>query len=111
MPSNPRKLGAVIGFVAVGAGLAASELSTHVANNLNNPIISIGNRVIDAVPNFMKELVIRIFGVNDKTFLLTCITITVAILAISIGRLYVQGKTRKSTYLILILTAIGSIAA
>jgi DMSO/TMAO reductase YedYZ molybdopterin-dependent catalytic subunit len=111
MTTNLRKSGEIVGLAAVVGGLAASELSTHIAGDLNNPIISIGNRVIDLVPNFLKELVIKIFGVNDKTFLLFCITIAIVLLSFVIGRLFSESKTKQGTYLILGMTAIGAISA
>jgi len=111
MATSPRKVGELIGFVAVAAGIAASELSSHIASNLNNPIISIGNRVIDFVPNFMKELVVSLFGVNDKAFLIVCISVAIVALSFPIGRLYVTGHTRQSKFLIGGMTGIAVLAA
>lgn len=111
MSTKQWKFGEVIGLVAALAGLAAAELSTHVVANLKNPIISIGNRVVDAVPNFMKELVVRIFGVNDKTFLLFCIGLTVAVLAATFGRAYSKNNLKKGRYLILGMSLLAAIAS
>ncbi|MBC7463490.1 MAG: molybdopterin-dependent oxidoreductase [Actinobacteria bacterium] len=105
------RYGEAVGLAAVLGGLATGEISTHLATNLHNPIISIGNRVVDFVPNFMKELVIRFFGVNDKTFLLTCITIAIALLAMVIGRLFAQQKARQGQYVILAMTGIAVLAS
>ena len=111
MPTKPQKYGEIVGLVAALSGLAAAELSTRLSANLENPVISIGNRVVDAVPNFMKELVVSLFGVNDKTFLLFCIVISVAGLAVVIGRAYANGNLTKGRYFIFGMSGLAAIAS
>lgn len=111
MPTKPQKYGGIVGLAAALSGLAAAELSTRLSGNFENPVISIGNRVVDAVPNFMKELVVSLFGVNDKVFLLFCIVIAVAVLAATIGRAFANNNPKKGRVLIFGMAGLAAIAS
>ena len=92
-----RRFGALIGVSAAVAGLSAAQLVASLGKSLNNPIVSIGNRVIDHVPAGVKEFAIRTFGVNDKTALVVSIYIVIFLLAGLIGRTFVAGNQGRSS--------------
>ncbi|HUW79022.1 MAG TPA: molybdopterin-dependent oxidoreductase [Candidatus Nanopelagicaceae bacterium] len=106
-----RGLGEVIGLIAVIAGLAIAQLVAALRNGLNNPIVSLGNRIIDHVPAAVKKFAIKTFGVNDKTALVFSILVVVLILAMLIGRISASGNQRLAYGLVTTLIAIAGAAA
>lgn len=100
-----------LGLVAVGGGLALAQLLASLKNSLDAPVVSIGNRVIDHVPERVKEFAIRTFGVNDKQALVITIYLVVLILAIIIGHSYFSGKKNQATSAVIVMTLIGATSA
>lgn len=80
-----RPLAAVAGVVAAAAGMGASELVAGFARSLQSPVVSIGNRVVDAVPQPVKQFAIDTFGTNDKLALIAGILVVLTVLAGGIG--------------------------
>jgi DMSO/TMAO reductase YedYZ molybdopterin-dependent catalytic subunit len=105
------RINGLLGLVAVGGGLALAQFLASLKNSLNAPAVSIGNRVIDHVPERVKEFAIRSFGVNDKQALVITIYLAVLILAIIIGHLYFSGKKRQATSAVVAMTLIGATSA
>jgi DMSO/TMAO reductase YedYZ molybdopterin-dependent catalytic subunit len=106
-----RGLGELIGIAAVVAGLAAAQFVASLKNGLNNPVVSIGNRIIDHVPAAVKTFAIRTFGINDKSALVVSILIVVLILAAFIGRTFVLGNPKRAYGAVLVLVAIAGVAS
>ena len=106
-----KRTGPILGVVAVGAGLASAQLIASFGHGLHNPIVSLGNRIIDHVPPSIKEFAIKTFGTSDKSALV--ITISVALLGLSllIGKLYFSASKRKASTLIYSLAAIAGLAS
>jgi DMSO/TMAO reductase YedYZ molybdopterin-dependent catalytic subunit len=82
--------GVAAGLAAAALGLGAAEVVAAVAgagprDSLNSPVLDVGDRVVDGVPNTVKELAIDWFGTNDKVALLAGIGIALACLAALIG--------------------------
>ena len=77
--------GVAAGLVAATAGLAAAELATTASDTLQSPVLDVGDRVVDSVPNSIKTLAIEWFGTNDKVALLTGIGVLVALYAAALG--------------------------
>lgn len=65
-----RPLASTAGVVAAAVGLAVGELVASLTRSLSSPVISIGNRVVDAVPQPVKQLAIDLFGTDDKIALI-----------------------------------------
>ena len=101
----------VVGVAAALTGLACSELVAQFNRSFNNPVLSIGNRIIDFVPNFVKELVIRTFGVNDKIFLISLIVILMIILSAIVGKAFGVGNSKRGKIIILGMTSVAGIAS
>ena len=73
------------GLLAAALALAVGELIAGLSSRLTSPVISVGNRVIDAVPRQLKDFAIETFGTNDKKALLFGIYSFAAILGLVIG--------------------------
>jgi DMSO/TMAO reductase YedYZ molybdopterin-dependent catalytic subunit len=78
-------LGALAGIAAAGVGLAVAELVAATATSLQSPVLDVGDRVVDGVPNAVKELAIEWFGTNDKVALLWGIAVLLAVYAMAVG--------------------------
>jgi len=106
-----RRIGALIGVTAVVAGLAIAQVVVSLKNGLNNPIVSLGNRVIDHVPVGVKEFAIRTFGINDKYALVVSIFVVLLLLAVVIGRTFISGNQKLAFGSIIALTSVGALAS
>ena len=80
-----RCLGALGGIVAALGGLAVAELVAALRSSLQSPVLDVGDRVVDGVPNTIKELAIDWFGTNDKLALLVGIAALLAVYAAAVG--------------------------
>ena len=105
------RISGLLGVVAVGAGLSLAQLLASLKSDLNAPVVSIGNRVIDHVPANVKEFAIRTFGVDDKRALVITIYFVVLILAVIIGHAYFAGKRRQAQAMVIIMTALAALAS
>jgi DMSO/TMAO reductase YedYZ molybdopterin-dependent catalytic subunit len=84
-PAVGRPSAALAGVLAAAVGLAAGELVAGLGRSLASPVVSIGNRVVDTVPQPVKQLAIDTFGTADKPVLLGGILVVLAALAAGIG--------------------------
>ena len=60
------------------AGLAVAELASAASDALQSPVLDVGDRVVDSVPNSIKTLAIDWFGTKDKVALLIGIGVVLA---------------------------------
>ena len=77
--------GAASGLIAAGAALGVAELIAAFFPSVQSPVLSVGNVVVDNVPNWAKDFAIRTFGENDKTALIIGTTIFLFLFAAVIG--------------------------
>jgi hypothetical protein len=63
-------LGAVAGVVAAVVALGVAELIAGARQEWRSPVIDVGDRVIDNVPPFVKNVAIETFGTTAKPALL-----------------------------------------
>ncbi len=88
-------LGAVAGVVAGVVALGVAELVAGLRGTWRSPVLDVGDRVIDSVPSWVKDVAIETFGTNDKPALLigigVLVTLAAAIFGIVafIGRLWI----------------------
>jgi DMSO/TMAO reductase YedYZ molybdopterin-dependent catalytic subunit len=76
---------ALAGLMAAALALAVGELVAGLSSRLTSPVISVGNRVVDAVPRQVKDFAIETFGTNDKKALLLGIYSFAAVLGLIVG--------------------------
>ena len=105
------RIDGLLGLVAVAAGLALAQFLASLKNNMNAPVVSIGNRVIDHVPPGIKEFAIRTFGVDDKRALVITIYLVVLILAVLIGHSYFSGSRTRAYVMVIAMTMISALAS
>ena len=101
----------LLGALAVGAGLASTQLVGLIFRGVNDPIVSIGNRIIDNVPAAVKEFAIRAFGLADKLVLVMSIAAVILLLALVIGRLFFSGKQKAAKIIITLMTVTACAAS
>jgi DMSO/TMAO reductase YedYZ molybdopterin-dependent catalytic subunit len=102
------RIDGLLGLVAVGAGLALAQLLASLKGDLNAPVVSIGNRVIDHVPSGIKEFAIRTFGIDDKRALMITIYLVILVLAVLIGHWYFSGGRRRAQLFVIAMTGIAA---
>ncbi|RUR00936.1 molybdopterin-dependent oxidoreductase [Labedella endophytica] len=109
-PAPPRPHPAVaagaVGVVSAIATLAIAELVALVVAPAASPLLAVGSLVIDLVPGWVKDLVIALFGTNDKVVLLLCLAVLVAALAFLSGLL----EWRRPPWGTVVLGIVGVIA-
>ncbi len=74
-------MAAFAGIVSAGVLLASGELLSLVFGSRSSPLIAVGAFVIDIVPPWAKDLVIALFGTNDKIVLLASLGLAVVVAA------------------------------
>ncbi len=108
---SPRWLGGVTGLVAGALGIAVATLVAGTRRVWRSPVLDVGDRVIDNVPVWLKELAISWFGTNDKIALLVGIGFTLALFAGLLGHLASIGRMRVALAGVVLFALIGSWSA
>jgi len=108
---NKKVLERSFGPLATLAGLAIGYFVASLNSGWNNPIVSLGNRIIDHVPSPVKTLVIQTFGVNDKTFLIATILVVVLIISLFVGNAFISGRVRLALGVVALLMLAAGVSA
>jgi DMSO/TMAO reductase YedYZ molybdopterin-dependent catalytic subunit len=58
------------GVLAAALALGVAELVSGLLEGTDNPVVSVGESVIDLVPPFVKDFAIEVFGTTDKQALI-----------------------------------------
>ena len=107
----PWWVGAVLGLVSAWAGLAVAELVSGIGTSLRSPVVSVGDRVIDGAPRWLKTWAIDTFGTADKTVLLVGVAVLLALFAVGIGVLAVRRGRVAGLVGVAVFAAIGAAAS
>jgi len=86
--------GVLIGLVAGGLGIAVAMLIASLSGSWRSPVLDVGDRVVDQVPSWAKDLAIDWFGTNDKIALLVGIGLILAGYAAVLGVLLTRGRPK-----------------
>jgi DMSO/TMAO reductase YedYZ molybdopterin-dependent catalytic subunit len=78
------------GIVAAGVALGVGELVAVLTGAGSGPLVAVGGVVVDTVPAPVKDFGIRVFGVHDKTALLSGTAILLALFGYALGVLAVR---------------------
>src|SRR5689334_18500676 len=73
------------GVAAAAAALGVAEVIAFVTGPLSAPLLAVGGVVVDSVPGPVKNFGVAVFGVHDKTALITGTAILLAIYAWLVG--------------------------
>jgi DMSO/TMAO reductase YedYZ molybdopterin-dependent catalytic subunit len=90
----PKWWGVLIGLLAAATGLAFGEFVAGFSRVLRSPVLSVGDRVIDRVPQGLKQWAIDNFGPDDKVVLVWTILTVIAIAAGVVGVITVNGRPK-----------------
>lgn len=99
-----RRSAALAGIVAVGAALAVGELAAGVVAGVPSPLLAIAQVIVDYQPPGAKDLVVGLFGTNDKLAL----EVFVLLVALAVGAILGIQATRRPG---LATAVIGAFAA
>jgi DMSO/TMAO reductase YedYZ molybdopterin-dependent catalytic subunit len=76
---------ALAGAIAAGVSMAVAELVAGVVSGAPSLIIAIGSLVVDLQPPGAKDLVVTLFGTNDKLALNVLIVLAALVIAAAVG--------------------------
>jgi DMSO/TMAO reductase YedYZ molybdopterin-dependent catalytic subunit len=77
--------GTLAGIAATAVGLAVAEVISALSPTFQSPVLDVADRVVDGVPQSVKQLAIDWFGTNDKRALLIGIGSILVIYAAAVG--------------------------
>jgi DMSO/TMAO reductase YedYZ molybdopterin-dependent catalytic subunit len=91
--AGTRGLAALAGVAAAVVALGVAQLvALALGSAVSAPLVAVGSAVIDAVPEPVKELAIRLFGTNDKLALQIGTLIVLLAFAALVGVLAVRNR-------------------
>src|SRR4051812_20208560 len=99
-----RGAAAIAGIVAAGTALAAGELVAAFLTGAPSPLAAVGAAVIDAAPAGSKDVIVGLFGTNDKPALLLLIALVVLAVGAGLGLL---ARRAQSLALVGIVALVG----
>jgi DMSO/TMAO reductase YedYZ molybdopterin-dependent catalytic subunit len=108
IPARPPA--AVAGLVAAAAALATGELVAGLVRGIPSPSAAVGSAVIDLAPPGSKELVVQLFGTNDKAALLVLVTVVVLAAGAAIG-VVARRSVLVAGVLVVALIGVGALAS
>ena len=84
--------GSLLGLVSMSVGLGLGELVAGLIDSWASPVVSVGDRVIDGAPPWLKDFAIDTLGTNDKPALLTGTVILLGLASMLLGVLATRGR-------------------
>jgi DMSO/TMAO reductase YedYZ molybdopterin-dependent catalytic subunit len=96
---------AVAGAIAVGAALAVGELAAGIFDGIPSPLLAVARFFVDIQPPGAKELVVALFGTNDKTAFQVVIVLVALLVGAGLGRLAVRRPDAAATVIVAFVAA------
>jgi DMSO/TMAO reductase YedYZ molybdopterin-dependent catalytic subunit len=108
--TSSRVLAAIAGVVAAAVALGTGELIAGLTVGAPSPLISVGTALIDFAPPGSKEIVVSLFGTNDKPALEILVGLVVLLIGAGVG---VLARTRftAAASVIVAIVAVGLLAS
>ncbi|MPY97789.1 MAG: molybdopterin-dependent oxidoreductase [Actinophytocola sp.] len=103
-------IGAVVGVIAAGSGLAIGELAAAVTGPETSPVLSVGSAAIDLAPTPVKEFAIRTFGTADKLVLISGV-LAVLVLTSALGGILAKTRFALGAVIFLVFGVLGVLAS
>ena len=110
VPRVPAAPAVISGLVAAGAALGTGELIAGLIRGIPSPLAAVGSAAIDFAPPGSKDVVISLFGTNDKAALLVLVTLVVLAAGAGIG-LVARRALVVAGWLVVLLVAVGALAS
>ena len=110
-PARPagRARAALAGIVAAAAALATGELVAGILQGALSPLAAVGSAVIDYAPPGSKDVMVALFGTQDKLALGVLITVTVLAAGAALG-LVARRSLLPAAIGIAAIAAVGALA-
>jgi DMSO/TMAO reductase YedYZ molybdopterin-dependent catalytic subunit len=105
-----RALAAVAGVAAACAAFGASELVAGIVNGAPSLLLAVGQTVIDLQPAGAKDVVVALFGTNDKLALEVFIVVVSLVVAAGLGILALR-RSDLASWGFALFAAVGFLAA
>jgi DMSO/TMAO reductase YedYZ molybdopterin-dependent catalytic subunit len=83
----PGRWQAFAGAVAVAAALAVGELAAGVFQGIPSPLLAVARFLVDIQPPGAKDIVVALFGTNDKAAFQVVIVVVALVVGALVGRL------------------------
>ena len=96
---------AFAGAVAVGAALAVGELAAGIFDGVPSPLLAVARFLVDIQPPGAKELVVALFGTNDKV----AFQVVILVIALAVGALLGRLAVRRPDTAAIVI--VGFVAA
>jgi DMSO/TMAO reductase YedYZ molybdopterin-dependent catalytic subunit len=109
-PSPGAGRAALSGLLAAGAALAAGELVAGLVRGIPSPLAAVGTAAIDFAPPGSKDVVVGLFGTNDKAALMILVTLVVLAAGAGIG-LLARRSVMLAGWLVVGVVAVGGLAS
>jgi DMSO/TMAO reductase YedYZ molybdopterin-dependent catalytic subunit len=106
----PRVLAAIAGVIAALVALAVGELLAGLVGGVPSPIAAVGAAIIDFAPPGSKDLMVSLFGTNDKTALTIVVVATVVLVGAGVG-LVARRRPGVAIGIILAIVGVGLLAS
>ncbi|MFB9725366.1 molybdopterin-dependent oxidoreductase [Haloechinothrix salitolerans] len=103
-------IGAIVGVIAAGSGLALGELAAAVTGPATSPVLSVGSAAIDLAPTPVKEFAIRTFGTADKLVLISGVLAVLVVLS-ALGGILVRTRFATGAAIFISFGVLGVLAA
>ncbi len=111
IPVPSRLLSASAGTAAGVLGLGVAEGVVRFSARLQSPVVAVGDRFVDVVPPWLKDIAISLFGTNDKIALLAGIGLFLAFFAALVGVRAIRSGVAVPLMGVAGFVIVGSLAA
>ena len=98
------------GMIAAAAALGIGELLAGLVRGIPSPLAAVGTAAIDFAPPGSKQVVVSLFGTNDKTALLVLVLVAVLVFGAVIGW-FAMRRIAVAGWLVVGLVAVGGLAS
>jgi len=105
-----RRDGTMAGLVSLAAGLGVAQLIAGLWRDGKNPVVSMGEWIVDHVPTAVKSWAISVFATNDKLALIIGTLVVLVLLSMWLGRL-AQRNLRAALVGVGVIGVVGALAA
>ncbi|MGA9344153.1 MAG: molybdopterin-dependent oxidoreductase [Nocardioidaceae bacterium] len=105
-----RALGAVLGLVAAGSGLAVSELASGLLHQRVSPVVAVAESILRLTPGAVVERVIGLVGHHDKAVLITMTLLGLAAISAAVGVLALRSVlAAQGVFLVMGAVLVGAV--
>jgi len=109
-PLPPRRYGAVAGLLSLAVGLGVAQLVAGFWAGGKNPVVGMGEWIIDHVPRSVKDWAIRTFATNDKLALIVGTLVILVLVSMWLGRI-AERRLAVALAGVAVIAVVGALAS